>query len=158
MRKLFLITAVLFTAFLLLSAGGCSRKSPAKTADMDKIADEIVQQVKFTDQLSAINLKTVTKLYDLDSNSLVKAKVYESTGATAEEVAAFEAKDEKAAEAVRSAASRRVEDQKAAFQNYQPKEMAKLKTPLLVQKGKYVLLVVADDTAPAKDIADRFLS
>jgi hypothetical protein len=69
----------------------------------------------------------------------------------------FEAMDEAAAERVKKAAQGRVEDQKSAFQDYQPKEMAKLKNPLLIQSGRYVVLVVADDTSGAKKITDRYL-
>ncbi len=146
----------LLMAAVLAFAPACARKGGGKAADVEKLADEIVKTEKFVDQMSAVEQKTAVKIYGLEADDVAKAKVYESTGATAEEVAAFEAKDEDAAGRIRSAAAERVEDQKSAFEDYQPKEMTKLKTPLLMRQGKYVLLVVADDTSAAKQIADRY--
>ncbi len=153
-----LAACALAAALLLLSAGCAERAKTAKAVDVTAVADGIAKAVKFKDQMSPVDQKRAVELYGLDAADVVKARVYESTGATAEEVAAFEAKDDSAAAKVRQAASQRVEDQKAAFQGYQPKEMAKLKTPLLLQSGRYVVLVVADDTSQAKSAADKYLS
>ncbi len=153
------IFCLLTAALLLLAAvSACAKQGGGKPADVEKIADEIIRSVKFSDQMSALEKKTAVKLYGLDEADVAKAKVYESTGATAEEVAAFEAKDEAAAKRIRAAAAERVEDQKAAFADYQPREMTKLKTPLLVQDGKYVLLVVADDISAARKVAGQYLT
>ncbi len=149
---------VLAAAVLLLSAGCARQAKPEASADVTAVADEIAKAIKFKDQMSPIEQKTAVKLYGLDDADVAKARVYESTGATAEEVAVFEAKDDAAAPKVKQAASQRVEDQKAAFQGYQPKEMTKLKTPLLIQSGKYVVLVVADDTSPAKAVTDKYFA
>lgn len=145
-------------AALLFSAGCANQTKPARTADVTAVADEIMKNVKFKDQMSPIEQKTALNLYGLDSADVAKARVYESTGATAEEVAAFEAKDDTSAAKVKQSAAQRVEDQKDAFEGYQPKEMTKLKTPFLVQSGKYVVLVVADDTSPAKIVADKYFA
>lgn len=144
-------------AALMILASGCAKQGGPVNADVNTIADEIIKSVKFVDQMSPIEQKTAVKNYGLDASDITKAKVYESTGATAEEVAAFEAKDDTAAGRVKKAADARVEDQKSAFQGYQPKEMTKLKNPLIVQSGKYVVLVVADDTSSAKNVTDKYL-
>lgn len=143
----------------MLFAAGCSQQAkPARTADVTAVADAVVKAVKFKDQMSPVDQKTAVKLYGLDSADVTKARVYESTGATAEEVAVFEAKDAASAAKVKQAAQQRVQDQGAAFQDYQPKEMAKLKTPFLLQSGNYVVLVVADDTSAAKTVAGQYFS
>lgn len=143
-------------ALVLIFTAGCSARSNV-SADMNAVADEILKGTKFSDQMSAVDQKMALKIYGLEAADVEKAKVYESTGATAEEVAAFEAKDESAAAVIDKAASERVKDQTSAFEGYQPKEMTKLKSPLLVQKGKYVVLVVADDTSAAKTIVNKYL-
>lgn len=145
-------------AVLLLLLPGCSGGSAAKTADVQKVADGLISAVKFKDQMSVLKQDTAVKLYGIDSGDVTKAAVYESTGATAEEVAAFEAKDEQAAGRVKEKAEQRVEDQKSGFQDYQPAEMAKLKNPVLVEKGKYVVLCVSDDNETAKKTIDGFFS
>jgi PBP1b-binding outer membrane lipoprotein LpoB len=145
-------------AILLLFLPGCSGGGSAKAADVQKVAEGLISSVKFKDQMSELSRETAVKLYGIDSGDVVKAAVYESTGATAEEVAAFEAKDEQAAGRIQAKAKQRIEDQKAGFQDYQPAEMAKLKDPVLVEKGKYVVLCVSDENGTAKKTIDSFLS
>ena len=82
---------------------------------------------------------------------------YISSGATAEEIAVFEAADKAAADRLYKAAQERVENQKTAFEDYVPAEMTKLGNPVLVKKGSFVVLCVADDAAAAKKIVDKAL-
>lgn len=147
--------ACFLAALALLATAGCAGKGAAVSMDVGKTADSIAKTVKFSDQMSAVDQKTAEKLFGLDSGSVVSAKAYESTGATAEEVAAFEAKDEASEKQIAAAVKKRVENQKAAFQDYQPKEMTKLQNPLIVEKGNYVFLCVADDPAPAQQAIDQ---
>ena len=51
---------------------------------------------------------------------MVSGKLYLSSGATAEEIAVFEAKDDAAAERLLAAAKERVEAQKTAFEDMHP--------------------------------------
>ncbi len=70
-------------------------------------------------------------------------------GATAEEIAVFKAKDEKAADRIYQAMQKRVEEQKTAFENYQPAEMKKLQDPLIKSRALW-LFSVSDDTPAAE--------
>lgn len=149
------ILACFLAASVLLGTAGCAGKGAGAPMDVGKTADAMAKSVKFSDQMSAVDLKTAEKLFGLDAGTVVAAKAYESTGATAEEVAAFEAKDETAEKQVAAAVKKRVENQKAAFQGYQPKEMTKLQSPLIVENGKYVFLCIADDTSPARQAIDQ---
>lgn len=145
----------MFFAVLLLVTAGCSKQSGTVKFDVDGLADQIIKAVKFNDQMSAVKQKTAITIYGLDAKDVVKAKAYESTGATAEEVAVFEGKDETAAANINKAAVNRVETQKTSYKDYQPKEMEKLKKPLIVTKGNYVILCIADDTFPAQKVIDE---
>lgn len=147
--------AGLLAAFLLVLTG-CSAGGTV-SADVQKLADGLISGVKFQDQMSALGQDTAVKLYDIEAGDVAKAGVYESTGATAEEVAAFEAKDEAAAGRVKEKVGERIETQRAGFQDYQPAEMEKLKNPVVVAKGKYVVLCVSDDNAAAQKIIDSQL-
>lgn len=152
MKKLF--TCILAAA--LVFAAGCAKNTDI-TMDTAAAADQLIATIQFSDQMSPIEDKTALKLYGLENDVVTKLKVYESAGATAEEVAAFEAKDEAAAAIVKTAVQQRIEDQKTGFEDYQPKEMAKLKAPVLITKGKYVVLCVSDDNSTAKKIIDGFI-
>lgn len=135
---------------LLLFTAGCSKQSGSVTMDVDGVAGKIIKTVSFKDQMSEIKQKTALSIYGLDDTSVAKAKVYESTGATAEEVAVFEGKNEKSAEMIKEAVLKRIDTQKESYKDYVPKELEKLKKPLVVVKGKYVVLCVADNTSPAE--------
>ena len=148
------ITGILAAA--LIFTAGCA-KNTVTTLDTAVVADKLASTIQFSDQMSPIEDKTVLKLYGLGNDTVTKLKAYESTGATAEEVVVFEAKDEAAAKSVETAAQQRIEDQKTGFVDYQPKEMTKLKNPVLVTKGKYIILCVSDDNNQAKKIIDGFI-
>ncbi|WP_312695309.1 DUF4358 domain-containing protein [Caproiciproducens sp.] len=143
-------------ACALLFAAGCAAGAP-KSLNTEEVAKKLMSSVQFSDQMSKLESKTALKLYGLDENIVPESQVYESTGATAEEVAVFEAKDETSAAKVKEAAQKRIEDQKAGFTDYQPQEMGKLKSPVLVQNGKYVILCVSNDNSGAQKVIDSFL-
>ena len=145
--------ALLLTAVLLFTAG-CAKKETGLNVDAATAADRLMSAIHFTDQMSAIEEKTALKLYGLDQNSVSKLKVYESTGATAEEIAVFEAKDVEAAAKIGEAAQKRIENQREGFQDYQPQEMVKLKNPILETFGNYVVLCVSNDNTAAQKAID----
>ena len=67
----------------------------------------------------------------------------------------FEAVSAEAAASIEEAVNQRVADQKAAFEDYQPKEMTKLNDPLVDVMGKYVILCLSDDNSAAQAIIDE---
>jgi hypothetical protein len=152
MKKRYLNIGIII--FVLMFAAGCSQQQANVSMDVDSVADGIMKAVTFKDQMSEVKEKTALTIYGLDAASVTKAKVYESTGATAEEVAVFEGKDEKAAGTVKEAVQKRVETQKESYKDYVPAELEKLKKPLIIEKGRYVVLCVADDTSPAQKVVD----
>ena len=81
---------------------------------------------------------------------MAAGKLYLSSGATAEEIAVFEAKDDAAAERLLAAAKERVEVQKTAFEDYAPAEMTKLNNAVVERSGKIVALCIADDSSVAQ--------
>ena len=148
---------VLILTATLLFAGGCAQKNAALKLDPVKIADKLATSVKFTDQMSPVDEKTALRIYGLEQSSVSNLKAYESTGATAEEIMVFEAKDEAAAAKIKTAAQKRIDDQRAGFQDYQPKEMAKLKNPVFITTGNYVILCISNDNAKAKQVIDSLI-
>ena len=57
-----------------------------------------------------------------------------------------------AAADIKAALEARIAAQKKAFENYQPKEMDKLNSPVLTVQGKYVFMCISDDNAKAEEI------
>lgn len=93
-------------------------------------------------------------LYKIDSATVTGSAVYTTPTAGAEELAIFTLTDEKAAQTVLSALQQRVEDQRAALENYQPDEVGKLDNAIVEQRGASVLLLVPADADAAKTALD----
>lgn len=123
------------------------------SVDVVETADKLKDGIEYKDTLNELPANKIQKLFGLAEEDYVKGKVYVgSGGATAEEIACFEAKDSDGAENIKTALENRIESQKKAFENYQPQEMDKLGDPVLVVKGNYVFMCVSDDNAKAKEI------
>ena len=56
------------------------------------------------------------------------------------------------------AAQKRLESQKAAFENYAPKEMEKLNKAIIFQKGNYVVVCITDDGDNAQKVLNKYFA
>lgn len=127
--------------------------APDKTYDVIAVADKLKSDIKWVDELNELESGMIEKVIGVKADLYTKGKVFiGSGGMTAEEIACFEAKDDASAAEIKKALEARVESQKAAFENYQPKEMTKLGDPVLTVSGKYVFMCISDDNAKAKEI------
>ena len=158
MKLLKKIAAAALACVLMCSLAACASGGETQTdvtIDVTALADSLHDGLTFQDQLTGLDGDAAMNIYGLDSSSVVQLKVYVSTGATAEEIAVIETTGGDAVETVQAAMEKRVEDQKAAFENYQPKEMTKLGDPLLETRGNYVILCLSDDNDAARAIIDE---
>lgn len=146
----------------LTSCGNNDNDNSSKTenvaasvsVDVISVADKLKSEIEYKDALNELSADMVQKLFGLAADTdYVKGKVYVgSGGATAEEVACFEAKDTDSAAKIKTALENRIESQKKAFENYQPQEMTKLNSPVLVVKDNYVMMCISDDNSKAESI------
>ena len=137
------------------SEGGKTSASEQKNEvkDVVSVADKLKSDIKWVDELNVLDNSMVQKIIGVNADLYTAGKVYiGSGGMTAEEIACFEAKDEASASEIKKALEARIESQKAAFENYQPKEMTKLGDPVLTVSGKYVFMCISDDNSKAKEI------
>lgn len=148
--------AFFLSVLFLLTACACSAKKAAQI-DVNSLAEKLKSSIKFDDQLTKLDDKAALKLYSLDSSVTVKQSVYVGTGATAEEISVWQAKDADSAKKVKNAVQGRVDAQKAGFQDYVPAEMTKLKNPVLVTEGNYVILCLSNDNSKAQQIINDAL-
>ena len=139
---------VLAACILAVTMAGCGTK--AVELDVDKAAADIKAAVTFQDTLSELAESRFETLYAVKQEDVDDWAIYVSTGATAEEIAVMEARDEAAAARVRTAIEQRIEDQKESFEDYVPAELVKLGSPVLEVRGRYVLLCICDDPAQAR--------
>lgn len=144
-------------AMLMLLLVGCNAKSDKVSIDVINLADALSQNIVFEDSMSVLDEEIMLDIFGIDK-SLVKAqRVYVSTGATAEEIAVFESYDKESANQIYKMLSQRIEEQKLAFENYVPGELAKLSEAVLQQRGKYIILCVSNDNRTAKSIIESYI-
>lgn len=135
------------------SSGSSDSAQTEVTKNVTEIADKLKSDIKYVDTLNELSPEMTQKLMGISQDQYTAGKVYiGSGGATAEEIACFEAKDADNAAKIKEALEKRIEAQKKAFVDYQPKEMDKLNSPVLVSQGNYVFMCISDDNAKAEDI------
>ena len=154
MKKIKTVTTLLIitTMFVLLS--GCSKKEEVTDVDIASLSNELLENVKFEDELNAVDDAMIEKLYGVDDYE--DAKVYISTGATAEEIAVFKFQSTEIAEDGFKKAQERIENQKADFETYIPKEVKKLENAVVEQFGQYVVVCVSNGDGTEKIIEKYF--
>lgn len=130
--------------FITAVLPGCNSSAEDVTLDVAECAGTLLEKIDFQDTLTAIGDEMIAAIYQIPAEDVVEQQVYVSTGATAEEIAVFEAVDADAAQRVETAVLQRVADQKTSFEDYLPAELPRLEDPFLFVKGRYVVLCVSD--------------
>jgi len=144
----------LLTLLMLISLFGCSGK---KELDIDKLSEELLSGGVFSEKLEPLDLDILDYLYEVSEDDYEKAAVYCSSGATADELAIFKTKDEKAAERILEAVQKRIDSQINGFKNYVPAEVPKLEKAYTNTYGSYVLLCVSTDSEAANKIIAKYI-
>lgn len=153
MKKKALLLVILIFGVLMYS--GCG--SNPLVLDTDTAAQSLLNNLTFSDELTKISAETMSRIYSVEAADVVKSAVYISTGATAEEIAVFEAADAEAASRIKTALSQRIQEQQEAYQNYNPQELDKLSKAILQSRDNYVILCVAQDAEATKAQVEALL-
>ena len=153
MKKITGIVAVLALTAAIFS--GCQSKKDV-TIDVDALAGDLKSSVTFVDTLDIQSNAAFENVYTMDQSDIAAKAVYVGSGATAEEIAVFEGRDEAAAGRIRKAVDTHIADNLESYRDYQPKEVKKLSDPVIVQTGKYVILCVSDDNTAARNCIEKY--
>lgn len=113
-------------------------------ADTKKMAAKIYDKIKFKDELTQVAESIIISNYKIDPSKVRAATLMLGGGATAEEIAVFEATSEAEAKKIETLAKERIERRKKDFENYIPAELTKLKSPVIVRNKNIVAVCVAD--------------
>jgi len=146
MKKAIILICI---AAALLSMCACG-----KTIELDvkAAAAELVEKVEYQDTLYELPENMLPTLYGITDG--MTGAAYAGSGATAEEVAVFDAGSDKTAEELMKTMQTRLDDRAESYANYMPDEVFKIENAVLQQHGKYVILCVTDDTDSAKAVID----
>lgn len=136
---------------VLMAVTGCGKKEE-KNIDVKTVANSLLNEIKYEDQLSEVSYDIV---YDMEDIDVTESAVYVSSGATAEEIAAIKCETREDATKVEKALKERVKEQKESFENYVPKELDKLSKAVIEKNGSIVVLSISNDDAKAKEIIEN---
>ena len=117
MKRAMTLICAAALCFALVACGG---GETTKEVNIQEVADKLAQEVTFRDELAQVDAEIARQRYNVGED--VNIVMYRGSGATAEEIAVLEAKDDASAKAVKAAVDQRVLDIKDAFENYIPEE------------------------------------
>ncbi|MCR4806316.1 MAG: DUF4358 domain-containing protein [Lachnospiraceae bacterium] len=144
--------AVGMLAAIGMSLFGCS----GKEVDVNALAGDLNSQIAYKDELSPIDLDTAQMFYSFSDADITDAVFYESSGATAEEVAVVKCGSKEGADKVETAINSRVSEQIESYTDYVPAELEKLNAAVVIRKGNTVVLSVSDEPDKAREIIGKY--
>lgn len=121
-------------------------------ASAKEIADSLLKNIAYKDELTELDLDTAAMFFNFDGVDIEEAYIYESSGATAEEIVVLKCKDEKSAKAAKAIFENRVNEQIESYESYVPEEVPKLNKAVIAVVGDIAVLSVSDDAEAAKKI------
>lgn len=151
-------TTLLIAVVLLLMLCACGGGAESTEFEPDELTDSLLDGKCFTDLLSEMDESTALELYGIDADMVDSSCVYLGTGATAEEIAVFKAKDADSADDIADLLKTRVSSQIKAYENYVPAEVPKLKKAIVKTAGCYAVYVTADNADEAEEIIDTYMN
>ena len=127
-------------------------KEEVTSVDAASLAKSLVSDISYDDQLSEVDLDTAKMFLNFADVDIAEAYIYESSGATAEEVVVLVCKDSDNAAKAKTAFEQRVEEQTENFTDYVPEEVPKLNSAVVAVKDVYAVLSVSEDSSKAKEV------
>lgn len=152
-RRLAVVFVIIISGISLLFTGCGNGDDTPIEIDINAVANSIHESVEFEDELILLDSEAVKYLYGIDDS--ISAAVYSGSGATAEEVAVFDAGTAEVGEAMLQTVQKHVDEQIESFKNYVPTEIPKLEDAVIVREGRYVILCVAEDDETAKSVINE---
>lgn len=145
------ILPFLLALALILGLSGCG--SAGGKLDIQALAEDLLENGEFSDELWKIDDSMVEKLYNVEDYT--QALVYVGSGATAEELALFAFPSEDAAARGLQKAQARLESQIGDYRTYLPQEVPKLQNAVVKQWGSFVIVCVSPGSA-CEEIVARY--
>lgn len=168
---------VLLTLALSFSVIGCAKEEKqvySVNENIDEVREEQAQEAEavainakdianalaaldYDDAPSEVDLDTAKMFLNLDGIDIAESYIYESSGATAEEIVVLKCADAANASKAKDVFSQRIEEQIENFTDYVPEEVPKLKDAVVAVNGEYAVLSVSKDASKAKEIIEGYL-
>lgn len=156
MKKRMYTNAVMAGMVLVLALGvaGCGKKEV--TLDVTEVSNRLLEEIAYQDELSSVDLDTAAMIFNFSDVNITNGAIFESSGATAEEIVVLECASAEDTDAAKAALTARVADQKESFTDYVPEELVKLGKAVIVESGNYAILSVSDEPDKALKIIEEY--
>ena len=145
------IGALILALAMAFALAGCGGGDGGAEIDINGLGQQLVEAAEFGEPMNALDGDVALGLYAAPEGASVAA--WAGTGATAEEVAVFDAGSAENAAALKSGLEQRNQSRIELYAGYNPAEVPKLEDAVILTGGPYVVLIVAADASAAKAIA-----
>lgn len=149
------ILAALLAAMMLLTLAACGGNSGTKTVDVQKLADDLKENVPYSAEMIADAEEELN--YKMDPPEGTTMAGYIADGNAYDMIVVGQCASEEDAKTLYANVQTYVSDLKTEAGRYSPEEVARLDGALLRQTGTLVVLCVSDDTAAATAIVEGYL-
>ncbi len=147
------ILALMLALTFLTSCGNTA----SKEINIDSLAETMVSSLDFEDELMAIDSEMAFYIHDVEE--LVNdAVVYLGSGATAEEVAVFEAKNKNAMKELKEEIAEYIEDKRDEYEDYIPAEVSRINKAVIREEGNYLVLCINNDAESVKTLLEIYFN
>ena len=155
MKKIASLLMALALVFTMAACGDSKDGDKDFTLDQKKLAEELLSEISFEDELSEVD---AAMLYTgLDASAVAESLTYSGTGGTPEEIAVFKAASADKVDGLKKMIESRNEELQISYAGYGPEQVPKLKDAVLETKGLYVVYCVGPDASAAKEIINSYL-
>ena len=147
--------AALLAAMMMLTLAACGGESGGKTVDVQKLADDLKNNVPYSADMIVTAVEDLN--YKLDPPEGTTIAGYMADGNTADMIVVAQCASADDAKTLYANVQTYLDDLKREANLYQPEEEARLDGALLRQDGAVVVLCVSDDTAAATAIVEGYV-
>ena len=163
MKKLLLFVSMMILSLALVACGGeekgneeGSKDSKNISGSATAIAEKIVNDGKFNDEVVTIDADMAGQKLDIDMANVEESVCYWGTGDSANMVYVAVFKEASQAEAAKEKLEVYLDELKTANESYDPEEVDKIDNAIVEINGKYAILVISDDNDAAQKNIDSF--
>lgn len=150
MKKI--VSAVLIIAVMLCFAS-CGK---AKQVDKTLLADYVLKNVSFAEQLESVDADYALASFGLDKESC-SVICYNTSNAVADIFAVFEANDADYVDDIEAAVQSQIDYLRQGYSSYGPNEVPKIDSAVVITSGNLVVFCICPDNAAASQLIQEVI-
>lgn len=158
MKKILIILGIILVIVAgIIIFANINKNSEDISIDINALGNQLLEAPIFEDSLETVDKDMILNKYNLDSSKVKNIVSYVGTGATAEEILILEMNSKDDVKQTKNNLKEVIEERKADFESYLPKEVYKLENYNLEEYGNYLVLCISNDSNQANDIIKQYI-